>query len=215
MAKLFKDFIRCYADGGGEGEEGNTETDAAKNEGTDDGQQKDSDNQDVGKETDGKTFDEKYVKDLRAENAKYRTERRDEKEKAEKLQIQLKAIQKALGLEGEEPDPDKLQKELQSSKSELRGLKIEIAFNKAAKKAGADEDLTYAVLHRRGVLDTLELDGTLSTALEELIEQELKNNPKLKAETGGTGNTGDTGGSSGNDDKVSFNDLFRKAAGRA
>lgn len=210
MAKLFKDFIRCYADGGGDPAGPDPEP---KNEPKNDPEP--TGNPEPKNEPEPKTYEEKYVKELREEAAKHRTERNAAKEQAEKMQNQMKAIQKALGLEGEEPDAEKLQKDLQSKDSELRNLKIEIAFNKAAKKAGADEDLTYAVLHRRGALDALELDGTLSTALEELIEQELKNNPKLKAETGGTGNTGDTGGSSGNDDKVSFNDLFRKAAGRA
>ena len=212
MAKLFKagklnfkDFIKLYSDGGGGDPPADPEPDPKP-------EPKPEPKPDP--EPEPKTFDEKYVKELRDEAAKYRTERKEAKEQAEKLQNQIKSIQKAIGLEGEEPDADKLAKDLQSKESELRGLKIEIAFSKAAKKAGADEDLAYAVLHRKGALDALELDENLASALDGLIEQELKNNPKLKAETGGTGNTGDTGGSSGSNDKVNFNDLIRKAAGR-
>jgi hypothetical protein len=200
----FKDFIRLYSDGGGDppaGPEPEPTPEPKPEPKTE-------------PEPEPKTFDEKYVKELRDEAARYRTERKEAKEQAEKLQNQIKSIQKAIGLESEEPDAEKLEKELRTKESELRGLKIEIAFGKAAKKAGADEDLTYAVLHRKGALDALELDGNLASALDELIEQELKTNPKLKAEIGGTGNTGDTGGSSGSNEKVSFNDLFRKAAGR-
>lgn len=152
-----------------------------------------------------KTFDEEYVKGLRAEAAKHRTD----KNKAEK---QLKAIQKALGLDSD-PDPEELKNQLSTKDQRIRELAIENAFGKVASKLGADPDLTLAVLHRQGVLDTLDADDAkFAEALEAEVKSALEKNPKLKAID--PKKTGDGGNDADPNHKVSMNDLIRRAAGR-
>jgi hypothetical protein len=160
-----------------------------------------------------KTFDEKYVKELRAENAKHRNEKKQYAEDKQKLENQIKSIQKALGLEDDEPDADKLQSELKAKETELRGLKIENAFSKVARKVGADEELTYAVLHRKGELNDLALDSELDKSLEVLVKQALEDNPKLKAESVTPSKTGDHDTDPQKGSKLSMNDMLRQAFG--
>ncbi len=207
--------VRLYSDGGGSGDDAGTDDKGTDDSGKDTGGDKNTDTGDQESKDTGKTFDEKYVKELRDEAAKYRTERKQYADDKQKLENQIKSIQKALGLEGDEPDADKLQAELQAKETELRSLKIENVFSKVARKVGADEELTLAVLHRKGKLNDLDLGDNLASSLEELVKQALEDNPKLKAESTNQTNTGDSAADSGGSSKTSFNDIIRKAAGRA
>lgn len=164
------------------------------------------DNQDQNDQDDNQQkFDAEYVRQLRAEAAKHRTD----KNKAEK---QLKAIQKALGLD-DDPDPDELKKQLTERDQRIRTLAIENAFGKVASKLGADPDLTLAVLHRKGTLDALDVDdSSFAEALEAEVKKLLEANPKLKATD--TQKSGDGGTDKTPDPKLSINDLIRRAAGR-
>lgn len=164
------------------------------------------DNQDQNDQDDNQQkFDAEYVRQLRAEAAKHRAG----KKKAEE---QLKAIQKALGLD-DDPDPDELKKQLTERDQRIRTLAIENAFGKVASKLGADPDLTLAVLHRKGTLDALDVDdSSFAEALEAEVKKLLEANPKLKATD--TQKSGDGGTDKTPDPKLSINDLIRRAAGR-
>lgn len=208
--------IRLFSDGGGSGDDPGTDDKGADDAGKDTGGNKKddkgaADTGDQGTKDTGKSFDEKYVKELREEAAKYRTERKELADKAEKLELQFKSIQKAMGLDDGEPDADKLQAELKAKEAELRSLKIESVFNKVARKEGADEDLTYAVLHRKGALTALEMDDKLEASLAELVKQAIEDNPKLKAGETSSSSTGDTKQGGEVTSKGGFNEAFRAA----
>jgi len=163
-----------------------------------------------------KSFDESYVKNLRAEAAKYRREKREEAKKVDKLDAQLKAIQKALGLEDQEPDAEQLEKELGGLKAQLKEERLHNRFMQAAITAEADPELTYAYLKYRGDLDDLDVDDdNFSKDLKGIIEGAMESNPKLKVgkeppKKSGDNQSDDKGSKGG----FSMNDLIRKAAGR-
>lgn len=150
-------------------------------------------------------FGEDYVKGLRTEAAKHRTEKK-------RAEDQLAKVLKALGV-GDEADPDKLKDQISEKDRRIRSLAIENAFGKVASKLGADPELTMAVLHRKGALDALDVDDEgFTSALEAEVKAALEANPKLKA-TDPT-KTGDSGSDKNPDgSKVSMNDLIRRAAG--
>ncbi len=225
LLKLFNEpfsikNVRLFSDGGGDPSQDGADDATGTGDDTGDGgagdtgdnQDADSGNQDTG---DSKTFDEKYVKELRDEAAKYRKERKQYADDKQKLENQIKSIQKALGLDDGEPDEKALEEKLNAKETELRSLKVENAFSKVARKAGADEDLTLAVLHRKGKLNDLDPDDNLEGSLEDLVKQELESNPKLKAGEVEKPNTGDADPQPDQGVKKSFNDMIRRAAGRA
>ena len=108
---------------------------------------------------------------------------------------------------------DELKKQLTERDQRIRTLAIENAFGKVASKLGADPDLTLAMLHRRGVLDTLDVDdSSFAETLEAEVKKLLDANPKLKATV--TKKSGDGGTDKTPDPKLSINDLIRRAAGR-
>ena len=210
--------LQLFAEGGADdGDDGGDDNEA--DGGDKEGKDKNSDVKDKDKDKDkeGKTFDAAYVKGLREEAAKYRKEKKEFSEKADKLDAQLKAIQKALGLADEEPDAEKLSQELKKKDRALRDLKIEISLSKVSQKLDADADLTHAVLLRNGVFDDIEFenDKELVTILEKHVKEALAANPKLKGEVKpDPKKTGDD--QSKDKDKkggYNMNDLIRKAAG--
>lgn len=172
----------------------------------DDSQDEEStDEQEETEEKEEQKFDEDYVKKLRTEAAKHRTEKK-------KAEDQLSKVLKALGV-GDEADPDKLKDQISQKDKRIRSLAIENAFGKVASKLGADPELTMAVLHRKGALDALDVDGEgFTAALEAEVKAALEANPKLKATD--PAKTGDSGSDKNPDgSKVSMNDLIRRAAG--
>lgn len=191
LKKLFPIDLQLFA-----GSDESQDDDSADGDNQDD-QEKDQDKD--------QAFDAEYVQKLRKEAAGYRTG----KNKAEK---QLKAIQKALGL-AEETDPEELKNQLTEKDQRIRSLAIENAFGKVASKLGADPDLTLAVLHRKGTLDALDVDNdSFTDTLEAEVKKLLDTNPKLKAVEPAKG--GDGGNDSDPGNKLSMNDLIRRAAGR-
>ncbi len=131
--------------------------------------------------TDGepKTYDEKYVKGLRDENAKARVALNEFKSKTE---TERKAIAKALGL-GEDgtPDPAKLQEALSAKDAEVRQLRAEGRVRSLSAKAGADAD---ALLDSRSFVATLaSLDPTAASFGADVaaaIKAAVDGNSKLK-----------------------------------
>lgn len=142
---------------------------------------------------------QKELSQARTEAARYRTERNSEREGKSTLENQIKAINKALGLESEGPDIDGLQKTLADRENELRTLKVESAFAKAAKAHDADEELTLAVLTRKGLISSLDPSSEdFTKQLDAAVKAEVENNPKLKAtqvaaKSGATGFNGNGG----------------------
>jgi hypothetical protein len=128
-----------------------------------------------------KMFDEAYVKTLREEAAANRTKARDAETAAE---ARINKILEAAGIKtAEEPlDPAKLTADLSAKDQAIRALKVERALDKAARKAGADEDLLDAVLTRKGALAELDPSSDdFAQQLDALVKAEVDANPKLKA----------------------------------
>lgn len=123
----------------------------------------------------------KMVRDLRKENGDSRANAK--RSAAEEARNELtQSIGKALGLikdGNEKPDAAKLTQTVTEQATENKSLKTELAVYKAASKAGADAD---ALLDSRGFLAKLtDLDPTDSKAITKVIEDAVKDNPKLKA----------------------------------
>jgi hypothetical protein len=144
-----------------------------------------------------KTYGEAYVKQLRDEAATNRTKARDAETAA---QAKINAILEAAGIKSkDEPlDPAKLTEQLTAKDDTIRTLTIERALDKAARKAGADEDLLDAVLTRKGSLKELDpSDKDFTKKLDALVKAELDANPKLKATQAAAASGSDFTGGSG------------------
>lgn len=159
---------------------------------------------------------QKIVRDARAEAAKYRTERNESRTVQQQQADQIKAINKALGIESDEPNADDLQKTLDQREQQLRELKVENAFGRAAKEHSADEELTLAVLSRKGVLSGLDPDAEdFASKLSAAIKTEVDANPKLKVtqvapKSGSKGFNGNSDGGRSSE-PVSLGDAVLKA----
>lgn len=154
-------------------------------------------------------FDETYVKSLRDEAARYRTERNEFKSKVDELSEQ---VSKFSGLEslikkslGESEDPAKV---IDSLKSENHKLKLQHNFSRISKQLEADEELTYAALHSKGKLDGI--DPTNEKELTELIGKAIEGNPKLRATP--PRKAGDNGSEGNNAKGFDFNTWLHQAA---
>lgn len=168
-------LIFLATDQGGNG--GGNEGGADDSENTDDKPQNDNNDNSNGNSQDVKTFDESYVKELRRENARRRTENK-------KLKEQLQSVQKAIGLDDEELDAEELQNQLTTMQQQLKSLKVEKTFEKVASNVGADDDLTQAVLKVSGKLQSLDPNSsTFTKDLESMVKETLKENPGLKTTT--------------------------------
>lgn len=134
----------------------------------------------------------------RKEAAKYRTERNAERDKIGQMESQLAGIQKALGIETEQADPEALQAKLSERDSQLRDLKVGMELRDIAGKHQADLPLLEAVLRSKGKLNGLDPESqSFAQDLEGLVTEAINGNPKLKASVQGTGSSGAdfTGGS--------------------
>lgn len=141
---------------------------------------------------DDKTYDEKYVKSLRDEAAKYRV---GQKRLQEQFDALKDGIAKALGLKPDEKDPEALSKQLAELNAKYRQERTANAFQRAAAKLGADAELTWAVLQVQGKLSELDPDADgFADQLAALVEAAIKANPKLKAGTTPNQSGGDFGG---------------------
>ncbi|MBE0430104.1 MAG: hypothetical protein IBX61_09595 [Thermoleophilia bacterium] len=205
---------------GGSGDDG--EGDGASSEGGEEGST-DGDDQDPGsgssgddEESDDSSEDvemlKKEIAKLRKENAKRRTDSRDARKAKDETEKKLKAIAKALGVEGDdEPDVDALQKKLDKASAEMKSLKIERAISRAAKKHGADAE---ALADSRSFLqdaEALDLDDDgFAGELDSLVEAAVKNNPKLKTSQAPGKSGGDFGGSGGGGQSMSLDAAVAK-----
>ena len=117
---------------------------------------------------------QKLIRDLRKEDGDERVAKKT-----------LDAIQKALNPDAkpeEKADPAQLVQQLSDKDDTIRKLTVERALDKAARRAGADEDLLDAVLARKGSLKQLDpSDKDFTKKLDALVKTELDANPKLRA----------------------------------
>lgn len=118
-----------------------------------------------------------------------------------------------LGLtkDGEEtPDPAKLAADLTAKDAALRTLTVERALDKAARKAGADEDLLAAVLAHKGALGKLDPTAAdFTTQLEALVKTEVDGNPKLKAARAAGASGVELGGGTGEQGQLTAAQIAR------
>jgi hypothetical protein len=92
-----------------------------------------------------------------------------------------KAIADALGITPKEVDPAEVARQLTQAQSEARTLKIDRAIDRAARAAGADEDLVGAVLARKGALAKLDPSADdFDKRVADLVRAEVDGNPRLK-----------------------------------
>lgn len=136
----------------------------------------------------GKTFDESYVKSLRNESAKYRTERNDYKEKYEALEAKFNNSVKLEGIIKTHFGDSNPEEAIGQLKAENFSLKMQNVFDKVSSKHGADKELTYAWLKSKGKLDNIQPD---EETISSLVESTIKENPKLKIKIPKIGDDGD------------------------
>lgn len=95
----------------------------------------------------------------------------------------------ALGLAPDSAkDPDALAKQLSDSQRETRELRVETAIERAARKAGGDEDLVTAWLAKHAKTKLKELNPTADDfrpSVEKLVKETLEAHPRLRAESPG------------------------------
>lgn len=135
--------------------------------------------------TEPKTFDEDYVKGLRAEAAKYRTNAKtaaDDAAKAARDDL-TKTLGKALGLikDDEPADPTELTKQIEAERDTARAARVELSVFRVAGKHQADAD---ALLDSRAFLSRVKtLDPTapdFASQVEDAVKTAVENNPKLR-----------------------------------
>lgn len=104
---------------------------------------------------------------------------------------------KALGGDGgTPPDPAELQSALAERDEMLWAMRLERTVERAARSAGADPELTAAVMFHSGVLDDLDpnADG-FDDQVAEAVKKAVESNPKLAdAAPPATGGGGSSGG---------------------
>jgi colicin import membrane protein len=177
---------------------------------------------------------------LRRENASWRTKLREQeqaaaalteqKTAAEKQAADLKAmldgIAKALNPEAanEPPDPAKLAEQLATAQAEretlaaekdaqIRDLTVRAALPGILSKAGADPDLTLAVLTAGGVLSKLDPSAeSFATDLASAVAAAVEANPKLKVAPVAVRSGAEIPGRSGGSDQVTREQLSRMSS---
>ncbi|MEV8029263.1 hypothetical protein [Cellulosimicrobium funkei] len=128
-----------------------------------------------------KTFDEDYVKGLRAEAAKYRTAAKTAADTA--IADLTKNIGKTLGLikDDEPADPAELTKQIEAERNAARAAQVELSVFRVAGKHQADAD---ALLDSRAFLTRVKaLDPTaddFASQVEDAVKTAVENNPKLR-----------------------------------
>jgi hypothetical protein len=166
-----------------------------------------------------KTYDEKYVKQLRAEAAKYRSEKKEIESSLSQKQSEFQNnLLKALGLE---PDPNK-NYEKQLSEARLKAQEAENRANEKLMRAKIetessklgiiDPELAYLAMDKSGV--KVKDDGSVD-GVKEALEALLKTKPHLKGQIkpiGGPSNPGTQSVKENNSQKM--NAIIRHVAGR-
>lgn len=110
------------------------------------------------------------------------------REQAAEFESFKKGLAAALGLgedESQEPDVEGLQKTITDLTAQNRDLILEKEWARAAEKAGADPDLTWAISRSSEFVSNLDVQSEeLGASLVEYLEKAIEENPKLKAGPG-------------------------------
>ncbi|QTH59350.1 hypothetical protein J5O04_11185 [Corynebacterium hindlerae] len=125
------------------------------------------------------------AKKLRAEAAKYRTERNDYRSRAEQAEAKVKEvldnIAKLAGVKEAESPEDllaKTQAELAARDAELRELRLTGTLGELIEKAGGDRALTLAVMRGTNALTGLDpADNEFSSQAEQLVRATIEAHP--------------------------------------
>lgn len=130
---------------------------------------------------------QKEIQKLRREAAKYRTKGRE----MEDSYTALKAtMAKALGLQDDTGDKA-LETELAGLREKYHQERLKGAYYRAAQKAGADVELTWAYLYANNILAEIDVgDDGFEQDVEARIMEALAKNSKLKAAYGGAASGG-------------------------
>jgi hypothetical protein len=192
---------------------------------------------------DAQTFGAEYVEKLRRESATYRTKAKEAADAqaavlAEKAQVEQQAAQfkaildgitKAVNGDTDEPaDPAKLAEQLAAEKAQresdvaaltaehnakIRDLTVRATLPGVLAKAGADPDLTTAVLTAGGVLSNLDPGSdTFAADLASAVAAAVEANPKLKVAPVATRSGAEITGRSGGSDQVTREQLSRMSS---
>lgn len=122
------------------------------------------------------------AKQVKAADEKARTTTRDNASKAATDAV-LKTIAEALGQKPSEVDPATVAAELKAAREANATLRTEQAVERAARKAGADEDLVTAKLMRDGKLKGLDPESAeFAEQVGKLVTEAVAANPRLKLE---------------------------------
>lgn len=131
----------------------------------------------------------------RRETAKYRTERNEHRDRVAALEQQVQQIAKAVGGDGDDPDPEKLALQLTEAQTKYRQERLRNEYLAAAVAEGADIDLTWPYLVGSGAFDDLDVTADdFATKVAAVVKKAVESNPKLKRETPpGSGDQGTRG----------------------
>lgn len=95
----------------------------------------------------------------------------------------LDQIAQALGIKPKDVDPAEIGKQLVEARTAAAKLTVDRALDRAARAAGADEDLVGAVLERQGKLAGLDPTAAdFADKVEALVTEAVAANPRLKLE---------------------------------
>jgi len=151
----------------------------------------------------------------RKEAAKYRTEGKKNSERVTALESQMKSIAKALGQDGQDPDPEQLQRQLGEERARFRQERLRNLVTSAAGKEKADAQLAWALLHASGDLDNVDIAADdLDEQIAQRVKAAVEGNPRLKLDDGAARGGADMGAGGAGQKALSMNDLIRRGAGR-
>lgn len=152
------------------------------------------------------------IADLRKENATTRTKAKEQTQTAAQQaeQATLQRLAVALGLKGDDkPDPDKLAKDLESTRSKAREAQSQLAVIRGAAKVKGDHEALLDSVSTMNKINKLDPDDDdYASEVERILGEAVKNNPRLGLGTtaGASGRDLSAGSGSANGQAVSRRD---------
>lgn len=152
------------------------------------------------------------IADLRKENATTRTKAKEQTQTAAQQaeQATLQRLAVALGLKGDDkPDPEKLAKDLESTRSKAREAQSQLAVIRGAAKVKGDHEALLDSVSTMTKINKLDPDDDdYAAEVERILGEAVKNNPRLGIGTtvGASGRDLSSGSGSANGQAVSRRD---------
>ena len=152
------------------------------------------------------------IADLRKENATTRTKAKEQTQTAAQQaeQATLQRLAVALGLKDDDkPDPDKLAKDLESTRSKAREAQSQLAVIRGAAKVKGDHEALLDSVSTMTKINKLDPDDDdYAAEVERILGEAVKNNPRLGIGTtvGASGRDLSSGSGSANGQAVSRRD---------